>query len=210
MDVLKRIVFALALVIVAGAIGYVWGRHDAPKPEVRYITKNTVSGGLDLSNLAPIETISPPKSTLKWIYIPIEEKAQNEGVLGPKTPGDSPQIDTLESIRATVEDWNTLRTYSRTLFSDAKNGTLDLIFSVQYNRPQQFEWSYTPPVTPVVTVSRKKATTWGPYLRASANTLGSAGVGAGIFINHVGIDVSYLHDFRGRSSGIGVGVIYKF
>lgn len=210
MDVLKRIVFALALAIVAGTIGYVWGRHDAPEPEVRYITKNTVSGGLDLSNLAPIEAISPPKSSLKWIYIPPEEKAQNEGVLGPKTPGDSPQIDTLESIRATVEDWNTLRTYSRTLFSDAENGTLDLSFSVQYNKPQQFDWAYTPPATPVVVTKPKKATTWRPYLRASANTLGGVGVGAGIFISHVGVDVSYLHDFRGRFSGIGVGVIYKF
>ena len=210
MDLLKRIVFALALAIVAGAIGYVWGRQDAPEPEVRYVTKNSVSGGLDLSNLAPIEAISPPKSSLKWVYIPPEEKAQNEGVLGPKTPGDSLQIDTLGSVRATIEDWNTRRTYSRTLFSDVENGTLDLSFSVQYNRPQQFDWSYTPPATPVVIPKPKKTTLWGPYLRASVNTLGGVGVGAGVFINHVGVDVSYLHDFRGQSSGIGIGVIYKF
>lgn len=187
--------------MIGVAIGAYLGSKNT-KYEVKYVQRERVGGNINMSGLAPNFEYKPIKLDLKWDISPDGGNALYE----PDSLLTSPP-DTLEAIWATVSDWNTRRTYTQTLFDNAE-GRLDVNLSLQYNRPQDIGWVFTPAPVPVPQI--KKHRTLSPFVRASANTFGILGVGGGVYINHWGVGGSYLYDTRRGMRGFEVGVAYKF
>ena len=85
---------------------------------------------------------------------------------------------------------------------------MEVSFTVQYNRPGEVRWDYAPVPMKVIRDTRKKDLS--PFVRASASTLGTAGIGGGLRVNSWALDISYLRDFRHRQNGAAIGVSYSF
>lgn len=204
MDLLRAALGSLALALLCLAAGFFWGRETAPEPEVRYIDRPVKSGSLDLSGAIPKSSLEPPKITLKYVFIPLGDSVETKGVLGPETEA----VDTLQSLWETARDWNTLRSYRQTLFDNPEDGRMEVSFTVQYNRPGEVQWDYAPVPMKVIRDTRKKDLS--PFIRASASTLGTAGIGGGLRVKSWALDISYLRDFRHRQNGAAIGVSYSF
>ena len=148
----------------------------------------------------------------RQIYI---YKGQEEKV--PQTPPeitngggfgeDKKEVDTLESVKRTMLDWNTTRKYAGTFFKDPKIGQFDWEATVQYNTLQHLTYKYTPVREQIKETRSRK---WSPFLRASANSFGQVGVGGGIYYRNFGVDISYMRDFELTRSGYEVGFSWKF
>lgn len=204
MDVLKTALGLLALAFVCLMAGFFLGRKTVPEPEIRYVERPQSSGSLDFSKLSPKTSIEATKPLLKYVFIPLADSVETKGVLGPK----SEALDTLSSLWETAKDWNTLRTYNETLFDDPDNGKLDLSFTVQYNKPGEVHWNYAP--VPMKIVRATRETRLSPFIRVSASTLGTAGVGGGLRVGSWAFDASYLRDFQHQRNGAAIGVSYSF
>lgn len=204
MDLLRAALGSLALALLCLAAGFFWGRGTAPEPEVRYIDRPVKSGSLDLSGAIPKSSLEPPKITLKYVFIPLGDSVETKGVLDPETEA----VDTLQSLWETARDWNTLRSYRQTLFDNPEDGRMEVSFTVQYNRPGEVQWDYAPVPMKVIRDTRKKDLS--PFVRASASTLGTAGIGGGLRVKSWALDISYLRDFRHRQNGAEIGVSYSF
>lgn len=204
MDVLKTALSSLALAFACLAVGFFLGRKTVPEPEIRYVERPRNSGSLDFSKLTPKTSLEASKPLLKYVFIPLADSVETRGALGPKTEAR----DTLSSLWETVKDWNTLRSYSQTLFDDPDNGKLDLSFTVQYNKPGEIHWNYAPVPMKIIRDTRKKELS--PFIRASVSTLGTAGIGGGIRGKSWAFDVSYLRDFQHQRNGAAIGVSYSF
>lgn len=204
MDLLRAALGSLALALLCLTAGFFWGRRTAPEPEVRYIDRPAKSGSLDLSEAIPKSSLEPPKITLKYVFIPLRDSVETKGVLAPETEA----VDTLQSLWETARDWNTLRSYRQTLFDNPEDGRMEVSFTVQYNRPGEVQWDYAPVPMKVIRDTRKKDLS--PFVRASASTLGTAGIGGGLRVKSWALDISYLRDFRHQRNGAAIGVSYSF
>ena len=120
-------------------------------------------------------------------------------------------VDTLASLLATAEDWNTLRSYAMTLFDNDIHGSLEVEAEVQYNKLQELDYTFTPAPT-AVTVSVPKTPEFTPYVRfAAGSTVNSVSIGGGVFVQeHFGVDVSYMTLFNEGKHGVEVGLMWKF
>ena len=114
---------------------------------------------------------------------------------------DVPVVDRDETIKATLEDWNLIRDYKRTLF-DNESGELFVDLSVQYNELQRLSYSFTP-VYKETTIKRKRV--FEPFISTSYLSNNNAfSVGGGFFYYDLGFRVEWA------SSGLNLGVVYKF
>ena len=116
-------------------------------------------------------------------------------------------LDTLASMQATVEDWNLQRIYAGELFKSDTLGTLNYRATVQYNTLTSLAWDYTPKVK---TVTITKNPVFRPFAAVRYNTFEQASVGAGVFVKKIGVEASYLKDFKTQKNGVGVGLIVSF
>lgn len=116
-------------------------------------------------------------------------------------------LDTLASMQATVEDWNLQRVYAGTLFQSDTLGTLNYSAKVQYNSLTSLAWDYTPKVK---TVTITKSPVFRPFAAVRYNTFEQASIGAGVFVKKIGVEASYLKDFKAQKEGFGIGVIVCF
>lgn len=203
---------SLTLAAICLAAGFFWGRRTAPEPEVRYIDRPMKSGSLDLSGATPKSSLKPSKLSLKYVFIHSGDSVETRGVLSPETgmvlTPETESVDTPQSLWETARDWNTLRTYRETLFDNPEDGRMEVSFTVQYNRPGRVQWDYAPVPMKVIRGTRKKDLS--PFVRASASTLGTAGIGGGLRVKSWALDISYLRDFRHRQNGAAIGVSYSF
>lgn len=116
-------------------------------------------------------------------------------------------LDTLSSMRTTVEDWNQERVYAEELFRSDTLGTLNCRVTVQYNTLTSLAWDYTPKIK---TVTISKSPVFRPFVAVRYNTFEQASAGGGIFIKKVGVEASYIKDFKAQKSAIGLGFIVCF
>lgn len=180
---------ALALAAMAGVIGFIWGRSSA---ETKTITVELPStkGSEDMAIATPKTTLERTLTKTEYIYVPVHDTVKIEGLL-----------DTA----AIVRDWALRRTYDTTFVADG--GSLHTEFTLQYNRPQRFDWSFTP--NPVeVTVSKPR--NLSPYVYTGVNTLGTISIGGGIYRNHWGVGAGAIYDFGSKRTGAELRVSYKF
>lgn len=216
MDVLRMALGSLALAAICLVAGFFWGRRTAPEPEVCYIERPVKSGSIDLSGVTPKSSLKPSlkpsELSLKYVFIHLRDSGETKGVLSPETDRVSrPQtagVDTLQSLWETARDWNTLRTYRETLFDNPEDGRMEVSFTVQHNRPGRVQWDYAPVPMKVIRGTRKRELS--PFIRVSASTLRTAGIGGGLRVGSWAFDASYLRDFQHQKSGVAIGVSWSF
>lgn len=203
MDLLKKVLYAIILV----GIGFIIGRKTVgEKTVVKYVDLPPIQGEVKVPDLVPKwEGFRDP---IKLVYI---YKGQGEKV--PQTPpeitneGGSREVDTLESAKSTILDWNTTRKYAGTFFKDPKIGQFDWEATVQYNTLQHLTYRYVPVREQI---KETRSPRWSPFLRASANSFGQIGAGGGIYYRNFGVDLSYIRDFELTRSGCEIGFSWKF
>lgn len=201
MDLLKRVLCTIVLV----GIGFIIGRKTVEeKTVVKYVDLPPIQGEVKVPDLVPKwEGFRDP---IKLVYI-----YKGNGGKAPQTPpeitngGGLREVDTLESARSTILDWNTTRKYAGTFFKDPKIGQFDWEATVQYNTLQHLTYKYTP-----VQIKETRSPIWSPFLRASANSFGQIGAGGGIYYRNFGVDLSYVRDFERTRSGYEIGFSWKF
>lgn len=113
---------------------------------------------------------------------------------------DVPVVDRDETIKATVEDWNLIRDYKKTLF-DNESGRLSADFSVQYNELQCLSYSFTP-MCKETTIVKKRVLV--PFVATSVLDFNSVSLGGGFFYHNIGFRVEWA------TRGLNFGVMYKF
>lgn len=192
MDLLKRVLCTIVLV----GIGFIIGRKTVEeKTVIKYIDLPPIQGEVKVPDLVP--KWEGFRNPIKLIYI---YKGQEE-----KVP--QKEVDTLESVKRTILDWNTTRKYAGTFFKDPKIGQFDWEATVQYNTIQHLAYKYIPVREQIKETRSQK---WSPFLRASANSFGQVGAGGGIYYRNFGVDISYVRDFELTRSGYEVGFSWKF
>lgn len=207
MDLLKGVLCTIVLV----GIGFIVGRKTVEeKTVVKYVDLPPIQGEVKVPDLVP--KWEGFRNPIKLIYVC---KGQEEKV--PQTPPeitngggfgeDQKEVDTLESIKRTILDWNTTRKYAGTFFKDPKIGQFDWEATVQYNTLQHLTYKYIPVREQIKETRSPK---WSPFLRASANSFGQVGAGGGIYYRNFGVDISYVWDFELTRSGYEVGFSWKF
>ena len=113
---------------------------------------------------------------------------------------DVPVVDRDATIAATVEDWNLIRDYKRTLF-DNESGKLSVDLSVQYNELQRLSYSFTP-MHKETTIVKKRV--FEPFVSASYFANNSFSAGGGFFYYNLGLRAEYSFN------GLNFGILYKF
>ena len=124
MDLLKRVLCTIVLV----GIGFIIGRKTVEeKTVIKYVDLPPIQGEVKVPDLVP--KWEGFRNPIKLIYI---YKGQEEKV--PQTPPeithgggygeDKKEVDTLESVKRTMLDWNTTRKYAGTFFKDPKLANL--------------------------------------------------------------------------------------
>ena len=116
-------------------------------------------------------------------------------------------LDTLASMKATVEDWNLERVYAGELFKSDTLGTMNYSATVQYNKLTSLAWDYIPKIK---TIMITKSPVFRPFIAARYNTFEQASIGGGMFVKKIGVEASYLKDFKTQKDGFGVGFIVCF
>lgn len=192
MDLLKRVLGTIVLV----GIGFIIGRKTVEeKTVIKYVDLPPIQGEVKVPDLVPKWEGFRNPIKLMYIYKGQEEKVPQK------------EVDTLESVKRTILDWNTTRKYAGTFFKDPKIGQFDWEATVQYNTLQHLTYKYTPVREQIKETRSRK---WSPFLRASANSFGQVGVGGGIYYRNFGVDISYMRDFELTRSGYEVGFSWKF
>ena len=119
--------------------------------------------------------------------------------------GEPYPIQTVDTAKI-IEEYITQNTYELNAFDDY-NGKLDIKQTIQYNRLQSFDYSFTP-IHKNTTITKKNM--FEPFGSAGYNTFNQATVGGGVFINNLGLEYQYIYDTRSMMSGHGLSVKLKF
>ena len=187
----------LMLILIALVVGFLSGRATIGGEEVvRHVKGETVYGSLNPDFLTVKKEFKGDIQFLPYIF----------------WKGDTVRINEVEYISTTpdtakiVEDFLVKREYQFTVF-DNENGKMDARPVVQYNRLQTFDYTFTPIKTVITKIDKPVFT---PFLSASYNTFGIAGIGGGFFYNNTGIEYNYLYQPINNSSGHMIGLKIKF
>lgn len=170
--------------IIGFSLGFFIGRSTIPtETEVKYVKGETARDWFPI--LTPFKVTKPSDP----IYL---------------RDSLTDKVDTA----AIIADWILKRDYKQTLF-DNNNGKLDIDFSVQYNKPFDLRYSFTP-IQKETTIYKESV--WQPFVSASYSTLNYIGVGGGFFYHNLGIEYQFQKDFRYNDTDTGhsIGVKYKF
>lgn len=203
MDLLKRVLCTIVLV----GIGFIIGRKTIEeKTVIKYVDLPPIQGKVKVPDLVP--KWEGFRNPIKLIYIYKGQEEKVHKTLPKITNGEGfGEVDTLESARRTILDWNTTRKYAGTFFKDPKIGQFDWEATVQYNTLRNLAYKYIPVREQIKETRSPK---WSPFLRASANSFGQVGAGGGIYYRNFGVDISYVRDLELTRSGYEVGFSWKF
>ncbi len=177
----------LVCCIVCLMIGFFLGRWSTEvKENVRYVEGKTIQD--TIINWKADTVYLPGELRYKYVY--------NSDTIHK----DVSVVDRDATIKATVEDWNLVRDYKKTLF-DNESGRLSVDLAVQYNELQRLSYSFTP--IQKQTVIRKERV-FVPFVSASVLDLDSFSFGGGFFYHSLGFRVEWAQN------GLIFGVLYKF
>ena len=197
MTIKNKIIIAAVVILIVFATGCLLGRATISKGEkVEHVQGETVYGSLNPDFLTVKKEFKGDIKFLPYIF----------------WKGDTVKINNIEYISTIpdtakiVEDFIVKREYQFNVF-DNENGKLEVSPTVQYNRLQAFNYSFTP-IKTIITKTDKPA--FIPFLSASYNTFGEAGIGGGVFIRDFGIEYNYLYRPIDNQSGHMIGVKIKF
>lgn len=188
----NKIIIAAAAILIAFAAGFFLGRGNIrTSVKTEYVKGETVT-----------KTVYVPHPTI--VYVPKEYvlPTKPDTIYVDNHPYPIQTVDTTKII----QEYITQNTYEFNAFDD-ENGKLDIKEMVQYNRLQKFDYTFTP-IKTIITKTTKPVFT--PFVSASYNTFGEAGIGGGVFIKDIGVEYNYLYRPVDNQSGHMLGVKFKF
>lgn len=177
----------IVLVIVCLFIGFIAGRQTIKE---KVITKQVKGETIrdTITNFVPDTVYLAGELRYKYVY-------KTDTVYK-----DIPTVDRDETIKATLEDWNLIRDYKRTLF-DNEFGKLSVDLSVQYNELQRLSYSFTP-MHKETTILKKRVLV--PFVSASFHMNNTFSVGGGFFYYNLGFRAEWA------ANGLNLGLLYRF
>lgn len=177
----------IVLVIVCLFIGFVVGRQTSKEKVItRQVKGETIRD--TITHFIPDTVYLAGELKYKYVY-KIDTVYK-----------DVPVVDRDETIKATLEDWNLIRNYKRTLF-DNESGKLTVALSVQYNELQKLSYTFTP-MHKETTIVKKRI--FVPFVSASYFGNVTFSIGGGFFYHDLGFRAEYAID------GLNFGIMYKF
>lgn len=123
----------------------------------------------------------------------------------PVTLKDSTIVYVTDTVKV-IEEYVAINHYGFNVFDD-ENGRLDINQSIQYNKLQSFDYTFTP-IRKEITRTRERL--FVPFVSASYNTLNYVGAGGGVFIKDFGLEYNYLYNVETKNDAHSFGVKYKF
>ncbi len=200
--ILPIVLLSIALLIAVFFLGR--GSVRTSFATVTYKPLPTVSVSQGESELTPI--IAEKPDSIVYIVRYRDRPANDESA--PPECQPEPVIDTLASLLATVEDWNTRRVYADTLINSDTLGRATYRATVQRNKLVGFDFDYEPRQKSVVTVVPPK-NRLQPYALANATTQ-AAELGAGVKYGRIGVHVVGGYDYRSEKMVFGGGILVVF
>lgn len=177
----------IVLVIICLFIGFIAGRQTTNEKVItKYVQGETIQD--TITHFIPDTVYLAGELKYKHVY-------KTDTVYR-----DVPVVDRDKTIQATLEDWNLIRDYKRTLY-DNESGKLSVDLSLQYNELQKLSYSFTP-MYKETTIVRKRV--FVPFVSASFYTNNSFSAGGGFFYHDLGFRAEYSPD------GLNFGILYKF
>ena len=189
---MTKVYIFIAALLIAFAVGFFLGRGKIRIEEkVEYVKGKTV--------VRPVKIPLPSSVYIPSLYF---LPTKPDTLYIDEKPYPIATVDTAKII----QDYITQNTYEFNAFDD-NTGKLDIKQTIQYNRLQDFQYTYTP-IHQLTT--RTVRNTFEPFGSVGYNTFDQVTVGGGIFINNLGLEYNYIHDTRMNQSGHGLSIKLKF
>ncbi len=193
----NKIIIATLAILIAFTAGFIFGRYTITKEEkVEHVKGETAYGSLNPDFLTVKKEFKGDVKFLPYIFWKSDTIKIH----------DIEYISTIPDTAKIVEDFIVKREYQFNVF-DNENGKLEVSPTVQYNRLQKFDYSFTPIKTVITKIDKP---VFVPFISASYNSFGIAGIGGGMFIKNTGIEYNYLYRPFDNQSGHMLGIKVKF
>lgn len=203
----KKIVVILIAVVAILSLGFFLGRSTIPQKtvtEIKYLPGERITDTLRIP--IPVKEIIPP-DTINIIKECVRLGLFTE--LFPKRERDT-IIVTKKDTSTALTDWATQRFYSSILFENDTIGKFSYDATVQYNRLQSFDYTFSP-ITRTVTVREQYIKKFSPFIGAGIVDGPSFVINGGAYINEKwGLSLLYMRDAKQRANNFGGMVLYKF
>ena len=184
-----KIRYAILAVLIASVAFFFIGRATIEKKEtVRYVKGETVTRAIKVPEVKFVEI---PRA----VYLPQKTI----------TLTDSTIVYVTDTVKV-IEEHVAINHYDFNVFDD-ENGRLDVAQSIQYNKLQDFNYTFTPMQKEI---TRTMERWFVPFVSVSYSTLNYVGAGGGVFIKDLGLEYNYLFNTFDKRTAHSFGVKYKF
>jgi hypothetical protein len=180
----------IGLVLIAFAGGFFLGRGKVrTSVKTEYIKGETV--------VRPVKIPYPSTVFIPTLYF-LPTKSDTLYL-----DGEAQFVQTVDTAKI-IEEYITQNTYEFNVFDDS-NGKLDIKQTIQYNRLNDFSYTFTP-IYRHTTVSEKPI--FEPFVSIGYSTFNQAFIGGGVFYKDVGIEYNYIQS--NTLGGHSLSIKYKF
>lgn len=199
----------IAAAVLLFGLGFYVGKKREPEVIIKTETKYVELPPIHDSIPKPVPVyVKQPADSLNILLALIEEGKYEEYF--PERVRDSLIYVTKEDTAAVIRDWATERVYKETLFDTDTLGRFAFDAKVQYNRLQNFDYTFTPVQKQTETTIRT-VRTFLPYLGAGLDLSGSVMAQGGVFVKqNAGLAVQYRYDTKLKEHTAGALFLYMF
>lgn len=199
----------IASAVLLLGIGFYIGRQREPetiiKTKIEYVELPAIHDSID--NPVPVY-IKQPADSLDILLTLIKSGRYAEYF--PERVRDSLIYISKEDTAAVIRDWASERIYKETVFDSDTLGRFAFNAKVQYNRLQNFDYTYNPVQKQVETTTRT-VRTFLPYVGAGLDLNGSVMAQGGIFVKqNAGLAIQYRYDTKLKEHAAGALFLYMF
>ena len=189
MGKIMKYYICIGLVLIAFAGGFFLGRGKVrTSVKTEYVKGETV--------VRPVKIPYPTTVYIPYVYfLPTKSDTLYLG-------GEHYPIQTVDTAKI-IEEYITQNTYEFNVFDD-DNGRLDINQTIQYNKLQSFDYSFTP-IHKNTIITKKNL--FEPFGSVGYTTFNQVSFGGGFFLNNLGLEYQYI---MGDVSGHGLSVKLKF
>jgi hypothetical protein len=199
----------IAAAILLFGLGFYVGKKREPEVIIKTETKYVELPPIHDSIPKPVPVyVKQPADSLNILLALIEEGKYEEYF--PERVRDSLIYVTKEDTAAVIRDWAAERVYKETLFDTDTLGRFVFDAKVQYNRLQNFDYTFTPVQKQTETTIRT-VRTFLPYVGAGLDLSGSVMAQGGVFVKqNAGLAVQYRYDTKLKEHTAGALFLYMF
>jgi len=205
----RKIGVIITAAILLFGLGFYVGKKREPEVIIKTETKYVELPPIHDSIPKPVPVyVKQPADSLNILLALIEEGKYEEYF--PERVRDSLIYVTKEDTAAVIRDWAAERVYKETLFDTDTLGRFAFDAKVQYNRLQNFDYTFTPVQKQTETTIRT-VRTFLPYVGAGLDLSGSVMVQGGMFVKqNAGLATQYRYDTKLKEHTAGALFLYMF